>query len=117
MAKGDKKVQSDDYESDKDGSGSDDEFEAPSYDDLITLLNNDYKIITKTRAKNEKLEQVNDDLLDKYNIAIKASDELRDENKHVSSSLKELKTSLKRLKENMINLRRHIVSLSPSITY
>jgi hypothetical protein len=39
--------------------------------------------------------------------AQKATDELREENKIVSSKLKELKTSKKELRENMINLRRY----------
>ncbi|XP_066365047.1 nuclear matrix constituent protein 1-like [Miscanthus floridulus] len=96
MAKGERKVQSDD---DSSGSDSDEEFESPSYDELVTLLNKYSKIIIKTRAKNEKLELENDSLLAKYDIAQKASDELRDENKLVSSTLKELKASLKELKE------------------
>ena len=61
MAKGERKVQSDDessgneYASNND-SDSDDEFESPSYEDLVKLLNQYTKIIRKTRAKNEKLE-------------------------------------------------------------
>ena len=54
MAKGDRKVQNDDDASnDESGSDSDEEFESPSYDDLIKLLNQYTKIIRKTRAKNE----------------------------------------------------------------
>jgi len=63
------------------------------------LLNQYTKIIRKTRAKNEKLELENDSLLAKYDIAKKASDELREENKIVSSKLKELKTSKRELRE------------------
>lgn len=95
MAKNDK-VQSDD---DSSGSDSDEEFEAPTYDELVKLLNKYTKIIRKTRDKNDELEQQNESLLAKYELAHKASDELRDENKLVSSTLKELKTSLKELKE------------------
>jgi hypothetical protein len=96
MAKGDRKLQSDDDSSgDDNGSDSDEEFESP-YDDLIKLLNQYTKIIRKTRTKNEKLQLENDSLLAKYDIAKKASDELREENKIVSSKLKELKTSKKR---------------------
>jgi len=97
MAKGDRKVQSDDDSSDSD---SDNEFVAPSYDQLVELLNSYTKIIRKTRAKNDKLELEKESLLAKYEMAQKASDELRDENKVVSSSLKELKANIKELKQN-----------------
>ena len=107
MAKGEWKVQNDNDSSgdnnasdDENGSDSDEEFESPSYDDLVKLLNQYTKIIRKTRAKNEKLELEKDSLLAKYDIAKKASDELREENKIMSSRLKELKTSKKELKEN-----------------
>ena len=106
MAKGEWKVQNDNDSSgddnasnDESGSDSDEEFESPSYDDLIKLLNQYTKIIRKTRAKNEKLELEKDSLLAKYDIAEKASVELREENKIVSSKLKELKTSKKELRE------------------
>ena len=106
MAKGEWKVQNDDDSSgddnasnDESGSDSDEEFESPSYDDLIKLLNQYTKIIRKTRAKNKKLELENDSLLAKYGIVEKASVELREENKTMSSKLKELKFSKKELKE------------------
>jgi hypothetical protein len=63
------------------------------------LLKQYTKIIRKIRAKNEKLELENDSLLAKYDIAKKSSVELREENKIVSSKLKELKTSKKELRE------------------
>ena len=63
------------------------------------MLNQYTKIIRKTRAKNEKLELKNDSLLAKCDIAEKASVELREENKIVSSKLKELKSSKKKLRE------------------
>ena len=73
MAKSEWKVQNNDDNSDDDnasddenGSDSDDEFESPSYDDLVKLLNQYTKIIRKTRAKNKKLELKNDTLLAKY---------------------------------------------------
>jgi hypothetical protein len=76
MAKGEWKVQNDDDSSgddnasdDEHGSDSDEEFESPSYDDLVKLLNQDTKIIRKTSAKNEKLELENDSLLAKYDIS------------------------------------------------
>ena len=56
---------------DENGSDSDEEFESPSYDNLVKLLNQYTNIIRKTRAKNDKLELVNDSLLAKYNIAKK----------------------------------------------
>jgi hypothetical protein len=105
MAKGERKVQNEDDSSgddnasdDENGSDSDEEFESPSYDDLVKLLNQYTKIIRKIRAENEKLELENDSLLAKYDIAEKASVGLREENKIVSSKLKELKTSKNELR-------------------
>ena len=73
MAKGEQKVQNDDDSSgddntndDENGSDSDEEFESPSYADLVKLLNKYTKIIRRTRAKNEKLELEKDSLLAKY---------------------------------------------------
>ena len=63
------------------------------------MLNQYTKIIRKTRAKNKKLELEKDSLFAKYDIAEKVSVELREENKIVSSKLKELKISKKELKE------------------
>ncbi|XP_066333610.1 uncharacterized protein [Miscanthus floridulus] len=56
-------------------------------------------MVRKKKAKYEKLELENESLLAKYDIAEKASIELRDENKVVSSTVKELKANLKELKE------------------
>ena len=78
---------------------SDEEFESPSYDDLVKLLNQYTKIIRKTRAKNENLELETDSLLAKCDIAKKASVKLREENKIMSSKLKVLKSSNKELKK------------------
>ena len=104
MAKGERMVQSDDESrgdehASNDDSDTDDELESPSYNDLVKLLNQYTKIIRKTRAKNKKLEFQKDSLLAKYDIAKKASVELREENKIMSSKLKELKTSKKELRE------------------
>ena len=122
MAKGEQKVQNDDDSSgddnasnDESGSDSDEEFESPSYDDLVKLLNQYTKIIRKTRAKNKKLELEKDSLLAKYDTAEKASVELREKNKIVSSKLKDLKSFKRSLKKNMINLRGYIMS-SPLAT-
>jgi len=65
MAKGDRKVQSEDESSE-----SDNEFESPSYDELVHLLNKYTKIIRKTRGENDKLENENESLLAK----LKSSD-------------------------------------------
>ena len=111
MAKGDRKVQSDDDSSgDENGSDSEEEFESPSYDDLVVLLNDYTKIIRKTRAKNAKLKLENESLLAKYDIAKKASDELREENKIVSSKIKSSKLLKRSLEKNMINLRGYTMS-------
>jgi hypothetical protein len=56
MAKGEWKVQSNPNDSDDDASESEDELEAPSYDELVKFLNKYSKIIMKTRSKNDKLE-------------------------------------------------------------
>ena len=79
------------------------------------MLNQYTKIIRKTRAKNEKLELENDSLLAKYDIAEKASVELREENKTMSSKLKGSNPLKRSLKKNMINLRGYIMS-SPLAT-
>jgi len=60
MDKGDQKVQSEDESSE-----SDNEFESPSYDELVNLLNKYSKIIRKTRSENEKLGNENESLLAK----------------------------------------------------
>jgi hypothetical protein len=69
MDKGEQKVQNDDDSSgddnasgDENDSDSDEEFESPSYDDLVKLMNQYSKIIRKTRAKNKMLEHENDTL-------------------------------------------------------
>ena len=78
MAKGERKVSNDDSSGDEhasndDGDSDDDEYETPSYDDLVKLLNQYTKIIRKTRAKNKKLELKNDSLLTKCDNAEKAN--------------------------------------------
>ena len=71
MAKGERKVSNnydssgDEHASNDDSDNDDDEFESPSYDDLVKFLNQYTKIIRETRAKNEKLEIKNDSLLAK----------------------------------------------------
>ena len=91
MAKGDRKVQSEDESSE-----SDSEYESPSYDELVQLLNKYTKVIIKTRSENDKFEHENESLLAK----LKSSDELRDQNEIMTTKLKKLKLSLKELKEH-----------------
>ena len=61
----------DEHASNDDSDTDDDEFESPSYDDLVKLLNQYTKIIRKSRSKNEKLELKNNSLLAKCDIAKK----------------------------------------------
>jgi hypothetical protein len=76
IAKGERKVQSND--SDDDDSDSDEEFEAPSYDELVKLLNKYTKVIRKTRNENDELQNDNESLSSKLDVAQKTSDELRE---------------------------------------
>jgi hypothetical protein len=75
MAKGERKVQ---IENDIiDDSDSDDEFASPSYDELADLLKEYTQIIRKSNAKCDKLKDENEFLTAKYDIVIKASDEMK----------------------------------------
>jgi len=71
MGKGDWKVQSEDESSE-----SENEFESPTYDELVHWLNKYTKIIRKTRGENDKLENENETL----HAKLKSSDELREQN-------------------------------------
>jgi hypothetical protein len=73
MAKGERKVQSNDSDDDDD-IDSDDEFDAPTYDELVKLLNKYTKIIRKTRNENDELQNKNESLSSKLDIAQKTSD-------------------------------------------
>jgi hypothetical protein len=112
MAKGERKVShdddssGDDHANNNDSDNDDDEYKSPSYDDLVKLLNQYTKIIRKTRAKNDKLEDKNDSLLAKCDIAENTNVELREANDAMSSKLKELKSSKKELKDKHDNLER-----------
>jgi len=106
MAKGDRKLQSEDEISE-----SDSEYESPYCEELVKLLNKYTKVIRKSRIENEKLELGNETLLAK----LKSSDELRDQNGIMTTKLKELKLSLKEFKEKLINLRVFMMSLSLDI--
>jgi hypothetical protein len=59
------------------------------------LLDKYSKVIRKTINKNDELQNEKESLLSKLEIAQKTSDELIDQNKIVSSTLKELKASNK----------------------
>ena len=117
MAKGEWKVQNDDDSSgddnasdDENGSDSDEEFESPSYDDLVKLLNKYTKIIRKTRAKNEMLELVNDSPLAKYDSQKKLMMSLEKRTKLCHPNSRNWNPLKGSLEKNMINLRGHTMS-------
>jgi transposase InsO family protein len=97
MAKGERKVQIDNDI--VDDSDSDDEFASPSYDELADLLKEYTQIIRKSNAKCDKLKDENEFLTAKYDIVVKASDEMKEKNKTMSSTVNELKSSLKDAKD------------------
>jgi chromosome segregation ATPase len=97
MAKGEWKVQiENDIINDSD---SDDEYASPSYDELADLLKEYTQIIRKPKAKCYKLKDENEFLTAKYDIVVKASEEMKEENKTMSSTANELKTSQKYAKD------------------
>jgi hypothetical protein len=63
------------------------------------LLKEYTQIIRMSKAKYDKLKDENEFLTAKYDIVIKASDEMKEENKTMSSTRNELKISLKDAKE------------------
>jgi hypothetical protein len=70
------------------------------------LLNKYTKIIRKTRNENDELQNENESLSSKLDVAQKISDELREQNKVMSFSLKELKTSNKKLRDGHDKLEK-----------
>jgi hypothetical protein len=76
MAKGDRKVQN---VNPSDGD-SDDEYTSPTYDELADLLKEYTQIIRKSTTKCGKLKDENKSMLAKYDIIVKASDEMKEEN-------------------------------------
>jgi hypothetical protein len=60
MAKGERKVQSNDSDVDDSDSDSDDEFDTPSYDELVKSLNKYTRIIRNTRNANNELQNENE---------------------------------------------------------
>jgi hypothetical protein len=99
MAKGEWKVQTDNDIIDDSGSDSDDGFASPSYDELADLFKEYTQMIRKSKAKCNKLKDENEFLTAKYDIVVKASDEMKEENKTMSSTVNELKSSLKDAKD------------------
>jgi hypothetical protein len=77
MSKGERKVQSNNSDDDDD-SDSDDEFDALSYDELVKLLKKYTKIIRKTKNENDELQNENESLSSKLDVAQNTSDELRE---------------------------------------
>jgi methyl-accepting chemotaxis protein len=99
MARGERKVQNDNDITDDSDSDSDDEFSSPSYDELADLLKEYTQIIRKSKAKCDKLKNENESLNAKYDIVMKTSDEMKEENKTMSSTVNELTSSLKDAKD------------------
>jgi uncharacterized coiled-coil DUF342 family protein len=99
MARGERKVQNDNDIIDDNDSDIDDEFASPSYDELADLLKEYTQIIRKSKTKCDKLKYENEFLNAKYDIVVKASDEMKEENKTMSSTVNELKSSLKDAKD------------------
>jgi uncharacterized coiled-coil DUF342 family protein len=99
MVKGERKVQLENDIVDDCDSDSDDEYASLTYDQLVDLLKEYTQIITNSKAKCDKLKDENEFLTAKYDIVVKASDEMKEENKTISSTKNELKTSLKDAKE------------------
>ena len=99
MAKGEQKVQLENDIVEDCDSDSDDEYASPTYDELADLLKEYTQIIRKSKAKCDKLKYENEFLTAKYDIVVKASEEMKEENKTMSSTKNELKTSLKDAKE------------------
>jgi hypothetical protein len=95
MAKGERKVQNENVIVEDCDSDNDDEYASPTYDELANLLKEYTQIIRKSKAKCDKLKDENEFLTVKYDIVVKASEEMKEQNKAMSSNKNELKTSLK----------------------
>jgi predicted ATP-binding protein involved in virulence len=78
MAKGEWKVQNDVTSEIHCGSDSDDEYASTTYDELVDLLKEYTQIIRKSKAKCDKLKDENKSLIAKYDIVVKASDEMKE---------------------------------------
>jgi hypothetical protein len=82
MAKGERKVQNDVTSEVDCGSDSDDEYASPTYDELADLLKEYTQMIRKSKAKCDKLKDENQSLIVKYDIVVKASEEMK-KTKHI----------------------------------
>jgi hypothetical protein len=87
MARGERKVQNDIDITDDSYSDSDEKFASPSYDELADLLKEYTQIIRKSKAKCDKLKNENESLNAKYDIVMKASDEMKEDNKTMPSTV------------------------------
>jgi chromosome segregation ATPase len=83
-----------------------DEIASLSYDELANLLKEYTQIIRMSKAKCDKLKDENVFLTAKYDIIVKASDEMKEENKTVSSTINELKSFLKDAKDKCDKLNK-----------
>jgi hypothetical protein len=99
MAKGEWKVQNENVIVEDCDSDNDDEYASPTYDELAYLLKEYTQIIRKSKAKCDNLKDENEFLTAKCDIVVKASEEMKEENKTMSSTKNELKTSLEDAKE------------------
>jgi hypothetical protein len=81
MARGEWKIQNDNDIIDDSDSDSDEEFASPSYDELADFLKEYTQIIRKSKAKCDKLKDENEFLNAKYDIVMKASDEMKEKTK------------------------------------
>jgi hypothetical protein len=99
MAKDERKVQNENVIIEDCESDSDDDYASPTYDELEDLLKEYTQIIRKSKAKCDKLKDENEILTAKYDIIVKASEEMKEENKTMSSTKNELKTFLKDAKQ------------------
>jgi hypothetical protein len=95
MAKGERKVQNDVVIVEECDNDSDDEYASPTYDELADLLKDYTQIIRKSKAKCDKLKDENEFLTAKYDIVVKTSDKMKEDNKTMTSTRNELKISLK----------------------
>ena len=84
-------------------SDSDDEYASPTYDELADLLKEYTQIIRKSKAKCDKLKDENEFLTAKYDIVVKASEEMKEESKTMYLLEMSSRPPLKMLKKNVKN--------------
>jgi hypothetical protein len=103
MAKGEWKVQPENHIVDDCDSDSDDEYASPTYDELADLLKKYTQIIRKSKAKCDKSKDEDEFLTTKYDIVVKASEKMKEENKTMSSTKMSSKPPLNMPKINVKN--------------